>query len=112
MKRDPDIVRKLLFEAEASDDWQFVYDFEEGAEGDYYHLQLMKDDGLIVDVSDYGFRLTSLGHDYIEAIRSDTVWKKTKSGASKVGGMTLGMMKDLALAYVKQEAAEKLGIKL
>ena len=54
--------------------------------------------------------MTNQGHDYLEAIRSDTVWNKTKQGAAEVGGMTLGMMKDLAIAYFKQEVAGKLGI--
>ena len=61
-------------------------------------------------VSDSGYRMTNQGHDYLEAIRSDTVWNKTKQGAAEVGGMTLGMMKDLAIAYFKQEVAGKLGI--
>ncbi|WP_120632325.1 DUF2513 domain-containing protein [Ruegeria sp. EL01] len=112
MKRDADVIRKLLFEMEESSEWQFTHDYDEDEKNEYYHLELMKDVGLITNVGKYGFRLTSMGHDYIDAIRNDTIWDKTKSGASKVGGMTLGMMKDLALAYVKQEAADKLGIEL
>ena len=46
------------------------------------------------------YRLTNQGHDYIEAIKSDTVWQKTKDGASQVGGATLGMMKDIAISYL------------
>ncbi len=57
-------------------------------------------------------RLTNAGHEYIEAIRSDTVWTKTKEATAAVGGMTLGMMRDVAIAYLKQEVSEKLGVKL
>jgi RIO-like serine/threonine protein kinase len=113
VKRDPDLSRKILFELEASDRWQFVIDTEgEESKEREYHLELLKDEGLLVSVGKYTYRMTSKGHDYLDAIRSDTVWNKTKEGAAKVGGMTLGMMKDLAIAYVKQEAAEKLGVKL
>ncbi|WP_263626499.1 DUF2513 domain-containing protein [Xinfangfangia pollutisoli] len=56
--------------------------------------------------------MTAKGHDFLDAIRNDTVWNKAKSGAAAVGGMTLGMLKDLAVAYLKQETAAKLGISL
>jgi len=77
-----------------------------------YHIDLLCDAGLMTLVSSSGYRMTNSGHDYLDAIRSETVWLKTKKGAAEVGGLTLGLMKDLALALVKQEAAEKLGIKL
>ena len=83
---------------------------EEQREG--YHVLLLIDMGFATEVGRGTFRLTSLGHDYISAVRSDTVWKKTKDGANKIGGATLGIMKDLAVAYLKQEAASKLGITL
>ena len=77
-----------------------------------YHVMLLMDVGFATEVGRGTFRLTSLGHDYISAVRSDTVWEKTKDGANKIGGATLGIMKDLAVAYLKQEAASKLGINL
>ena len=46
------------------------------------------------------------GHDYLDAVRDPTVWKETKSRAEKIGGWTFGIVKDLAVAYVKQEAAK------
>lgn len=56
--------------------------------------------------------MTNQGHDYLAAIRSDTMWNKTKEGAAAIGGVTIGMMKDIAIGYVKQEAKEKLGLDL
>ena len=72
----------------------------------------MQDAGFTKHTSNGYFRLTSQGHDYLEAIRADTAWKRTKDGARMIGGATLGMMKDISVAYLKQEAAEKLGINL
>lgn len=56
--------------------------------------------------------MTNQGHDYLAAVRSDTIWNKTKGAANQLGGATLGVMKDIAVAYVKQEAKEKLGLSL
>lgn len=75
-----------------------------------YHVNLICDAGFMTQISNSGFRMTNQGHDYLDAIRSDTIWAKTKTGAAELGGTTLGMMKDIAVAYLKQEAAEKLGI--
>ncbi|UWR40656.1 DUF2513 domain-containing protein [Phaeobacter inhibens] len=116
MKRNDDLLRELLFEFEADTGGllhfrKFLSMPQEKIERNY-HVSLLSDAGLVTQVSETGFRLTNMGHDYIEAIRSDTVWQKTKDGAAQVGGMTLGMMRDLAFAYLKQEAKEKLGISL
>ena len=116
MTRDDDLVRRILLDLEANDDWRIVFERIQSPEPEEnrfdYHLQLLCDAGFMTQIDSSAYRMTNQGHDYLEAIRSDTVWKKTKVGAAAVGGMTLGMMKDLAIAYLKQEAAEKLGISL
>lgn len=116
MRRDNDYLRDLLFSIEDDQDWVVVVvqhlSMSEEENKKYYHVQLLADAGLVTSVGQYAYRLTSSGHDFLDAIRSDTVWRKTKDGASKIGGATIGMIKDLAIAYIKQEAAEKLGIKL
>ncbi len=103
-------------EIESQKDWLVLVSRAIGASSEQrtreYHIKLLCDAGFMTQVSDSGYRMTNQGHDYLDAVRSDTVWNKTKEGAAKVGGMSLGMMKDLALAYVKQEAKEKLGIDL
>jgi len=58
------------------------------------------------------FRLTSKGHDFLEAVRDDGIWQKTKDGVAAVGGATLGIVSEIAIAYVKQKVTEKLGIQL
>jgi hypothetical protein len=116
VKREDDELRKILINLEASEDWRIPYmqvlspSKEEDKFG--YHLQLLCDAGFMTPISKTMFRMTSQGHDYLDAIRSDTNWNRTKEGAAAVGGMTLSMMKDLAVAYLKQEVAEKLGVSL
>jgi hypothetical protein len=118
VKRDDDLLRSLLLEIETSESEIFLISLHDQSPMEErrrkYHADLLCDAGLLLSSgrSNDVFRLTNDGHDYIAAIRSNKAWEKTKEGAAKVGGMTLGMMKDLALAYVKQEASEKLGIQL
>lgn len=117
MKRDDDYIRSLLFSYEESDEWLLMMPGDtiganEDERRERYHVLLMRDAGLVTEVGRGTFRLTDYGHDYVNAVRSDTIWKKTKDGALEIGGATLGMMRDIAIAYLKQAAAEKLGIGL
>lgn len=135
MKRDDDLLRCILMEAEqTSEAFQEAFTFLSATDEDNkrsHHLKLLQDASFIVVIDEqrffdigfpenagrsyyksYTYRLTNAGHDYLVAIRSDTIWKKTKDSAAQVGGMTLGMMRDLAIAYAKQELKGKLGIDL
>jgi hypothetical protein len=114
MTRDDEFIRTLLFEIEASD-YPYVMVSRTlspppEAVKRNYHIDLLCDAGLMTSSSGDSYRLTNQGHDYIEAIKSDTIWSKTKEGARQVGGVTLGMMKDIAIGYLKKEAGEKLGL--
>ncbi len=116
MKRDDDYIRKLLLDLEASDEVDLVcfqsFDDTEEEKKRYYHLQLLNDAGLMLETQKGVYRMTNQGHDFVAAIRSDTIWTKTKAGASQIGGVTLGILKDLAVSYLKQEAKKTLGIDL
>ncbi len=111
MKRDDDLIRGLLFEAEASDDSLFG-PFDDEDEKGYAHAVLLCDAGFFQEVQSGVFRITNQGHDYLAAIRDGGVWKKTKEAASSAGGVGLGMMKDIATAYVRQELSARLGLPL
>jgi len=116
VKRNNDLLRQMLFEFEGDKDYLVLDRMHLGMSQEdrewQHHLELLCDQGFIIQISKSGYRLTFAGHDFIEAIRSDTIWKKTKAGAKELGGATLGMMADMAIAYLKQEAAEKLGLEL
>ena len=56
--------------------------------------------------------LTWEGHDFLDTVRDPDVWKRTKEGASKMGGWTFGLLKDLGTAYLKHVAKERLGLDL
>lgn len=116
MTRDHDYIRKLLTEAEASDQ-PFLYAIHQpGSDPDevkrHVHVTLLTDAGLLAKVGEHAFRLTNQGHDYLDVIRDDGVWGTTKDVATRAGGATLGVMKDIAVALVKQKASEFLGLPL
>ena len=117
MKKDDDYIRDLLFQYEAESDWLLFMPGDtlgagEEEQRERYHLLLMMDEGLITSVGRGTIRITSRGHAYIDAIRDDTIWKKTKAGAAKLGGASLALMFDMATAYVRQKASEITGIPL
>ena len=115
MKRDNDFIRNLLFEMEKLDDiaMEAPWDISSNAEEKkrYHHAQLLCDAGLFQEVEAPGvYRMTNQGYDYLESIRSNKIWEKTKAGAAEISGITLEIMRGLAAAYLKQEVKEKLNI--
>jgi hypothetical protein len=114
MKRDMDLIRELLLWAEEpSDDADKASDLanavaatgREPAEC-FYNLTLLLDAGFIIGkplLGDdfYVQRMTWQGHEFLDAVRDDGTWKKTKEGAQQVGSWTVGLLMDLAKGYAK-----------
>lgn len=102
MKRDMDIIRKILLNVEAD-----KYQLGEGIHLDGvpdeicgHHAALIFDaglaDGRLIRTDGYGIvgatieRLTSAGHDFCDGIRHDTIWNKAKEHILKPGA-SLGL---------------------
>ncbi|ROT95376.1 DUF2513 domain-containing protein [Altererythrobacter sp. FM1] len=82
-----------------------------------YHLELLADAGFIeVNRLNGGVwrikTLTWAGQEFLGSIRDGKVWKQAKAGAAKVGNNSITFVWELAKAYGKQLAVEKLGITL
>jgi DNA-binding transcriptional ArsR family regulator len=128
-----DLIRQLLLKLEALDyPPSALVTFNahdediaiEGYEPDQidYHLSLLYEAGFVVSgdpkgarmmSGDYMFqRLSWSGHEFLDAIRDPEIWKRTKGGISNIGGWTIGLVKDIAAAYAKQLAKERLGLDL
>lgn len=117
MKRDIDLIRKLLLHLEDKPNDKFVKDLElDGYSKDevQYHFILMDQAGLIRcerEVSSstpdrvirvYPFSLTWQGHEFIEAARNDSFWKRAKETvASKSGALSIDVVKALLIAMAK-----------
>jgi hypothetical protein len=114
MKRDDDYIRALLFEAETSDQPFILAPLMMAPDPDdlkrHMHAKWLGDAGFFEEGKPGVFRITNRGHDYLATIRDEGIWRKTKDAAEGLGGVTLGLMKDIALAYLKQEASERLGL--
>ena len=90
MKRDMDLIRKILFEVEkapySGPDW-IDLEIEGHSRGEIsYQVLLLWEAGLIegVDASGRGsdyrpIRLTWDGHEFLEAVKDDTRWAKVKN---------------------------------
>ncbi|WP_026354001.1 DUF2513 domain-containing protein [Woodsholea maritima] len=124
MKRDDDLIRRILLEVEKSIDEGSPPLMEiQGVSKEEFsgHTRLLVDAGF-VEASVYEVlsgpspfaikRLTWRGHEFLDSTRSPDIWNKTKKGAEKIGGLGLDLMLDLSKAYAKDLIAEKLGIQL
>ncbi len=98
MKRDMDLIRKILLVIEEQYVDTALYNIEVE---DYnmkaiaYHCKILHDAGLISDYDDWyaddelqGFGVSSLtwdGHEFLDKIRDNTVWNKTKTVMKEKG---------------------------
>ena len=118
MKRDIDLIRKLLLYLEEKPDDKMVKDLELD---DYlkdevqYHFILMDQAGLLrcersvsSSTSDrvirvYPFSLTWQGHEFLEASRNDTFWNKAKEIVkTKSGALSVDVVKALLIKLAKE----------
>lgn len=126
MKRDMDLVREILLATEASEtDPRAWVDIElEGRQKNEvsYHVQLLGEAGMLV-VQDlqaigpngYRFkpkRLTWDGHEFLDTIRDEEIWRKTKGGVEKVGGFSLDIISALAKGFIKEQVKQKTGLEI
>lgn len=116
MARDDDLIRSLLMEYEKGDSIYVTAVLSMNQPFDevrrHQHAELLCDAGYFEAINKGVYRMTNQGFDYLEVIKSDEIWSKTKGVAASLGGVTLGMMKDIAVAYIKQKAAEHLKLPL
>jgi DNA-binding transcriptional ArsR family regulator len=113
MKRDMDLVRKILFEIERQPFTRGKITLEiEGYSHEEisYHVLLLSEADLIeADVSarasaEYKpIRLTWQGHEFLEAVRDEARWNKLKDMMGKVGGFVYEIAKPLAIDLLKDQ---------
>lgn len=100
MKRDLDLFRAILFRLESLNTYQHRIQLQNFSDlaPDWdtlvLHFELLRDSGFIEcldnsTMSSRNFiiiRMTNQGYDYLDAIRSDSVWQSVKEKLSSVGG--------------------------
>ncbi|WLH18794.1 DUF2513 domain-containing protein [Pseudomonas simiae] len=127
MRRDMDLLRLLLLKLEVLHEDAHsicVYQYDElmveGFTPDQvaYHLDLATEAGLVDQGGNgvmNGFmfrRLTWEGHDFVDAVRDNDIWKKTRQGASAAGGFSVDLLKDLAKGFIRKKISEHTGVEI
>lgn len=119
MRRDPELVRKLLFYFEEKSG----YEAEESPNIEgydrldiMYHMLMLAQAGFLDHeptrsttseriIQVLGFGLTWEGHEFLEAARDDSLWQRAKQQTFSVAG---GIAFDLLKAWLMNEAKKKL----
>ena len=117
MQRDDDLARQILLDIEALPDPLYEFGLYYGtAQEDrirYYHLRLLADAGFLEESGETGgmWRITNAGHDFLNLTRKPETWERAKAAARGLSGFSLGILRDIALGYVRQELT-RLGLPL
>jgi len=106
MKRDLDLLRRILLAAEELPYDQWLSELEGVDAGEFAgHVALLLDAGLVEGVvhdtllggapgADI-YRLTWAGHEFLDAARSDTLWQRAKSTVIRPGAsFTFDLVKE------------------
>jgi len=122
-----DLVRLLLLKLESmSDDAHSVsildpagFDLEGySAEQVDYHLNLLVDANLVDQggsgaLSGYMFKqLTWAGHDFLDSVRDDEIWRRARDGAKAAGGFSSELLGDLAKGLIRKKIADHTGVQI
>jgi hypothetical protein len=120
MKRDPELIRKILFEVEKCPADKHINGFEFDDYDEHtvaLHTELLIEAGLLDGEVTHFIsgeppsvivrRLTWSGYDFVDAVRDDTVWKKVRENVLKPSASwTFGLL----IEYAKAEIRKRLGI--
>ena len=125
MKLNPDCIRDILFVVENnatySNDVSEETMFKElgskyPREEILYHVRQCEHSGLFLKVVHYfgGFSIQDLspyGHQFINDIRQDNNWNRTKDIAKNVGSFSLDVLKDISSQVITNLISSQLGNK-
>lgn len=114
MRLNPDCIRDILFFVEDNttyrkpvlfsnnvNDFNIVLKNFYSPEEILYHLELCEEYGYVIIGTNtishiWVNRLTKSGHEFLETIRQDNNWSKTKNIAREIGSFSLETLKDIA----------------
>lgn len=105
MRRDWDLVRRILLALEESEGGNLTPDRVTGFDQDTvcYHMEIMRQAGLIdarvIQGACVALSLTWKGHEFLDGIRKDMVWNKVKARAREAG---IGLTTDVVVAPAKK----------
>lgn len=59
--------------------------------------------------SSYG-QITYAGHQFLENVRSDSTWEKTKDIAQSIGSFSINALATIAVNYISQSISKRMGL--
>lgn len=114
MKRDMDLIRKILLDLEQSDIARYKQMELEGYDGSAigYHCYLLAQAGLI-EASDASSNshllphfiplyLTWDGHEFLNGVKDPSAWEKVKRTAAPAGGFVFSLAKEIIMDELKR----------
>ncbi|MDM5209218.1 DUF2513 domain-containing protein [Cytobacillus kochii] len=114
MKRDMELVRNLLLLIEKNDDSkELIIPEEWNREIVAYHLKILDQAGYVKNNTKWADNkpmwliasLTWDGHEFLDSIKNDNVWVKTKDGVKKkgleLGSIPFDVLKEFAKIQLK-----------
>jgi hypothetical protein len=122
MKRDIQLIRKILIEIEKTSDGVRIAQVKienYPREQIQYHLALLDEAGLIIakDASSGGslsimpIRLTWEGYEFLDNARNDTVWNKTLHDIGEITeSVALPLLRELLTAALRSQILPHLGL--
>ena len=118
MKRDDELLRKLMLDMEADPEPVVIFEAMKSDEDEdrraYYHLRLLCDGGFLEETGKHGgvFRITSAGHDFIGLMKDEGMWSSMKKkAATVVPQYGLRLLFEVGNALVR-EKLQKMGVPL
>lgn len=124
MKRDMNLIRDLLLDIEAKDDGsgRTVEIAIDGHSQNVLteHLFLLYEAGFIeaVDASHMQGRhllvqrITWPGHEFLNVIRDQDIWEKTREGMREAGGFSMDLAKALAKGFIRKNVERYTGVEI
>lgn len=125
MKLDPDCLRDILLLVEKKSSFEGMFSYSDFMNSDlvnkydtgkiFYHIKQAAMSNLITKVTwtkdpDFSFSdLTPEGHKFINDIRNEQNWKKTKSVAKSIGSFSIDALKSIASGVVTSAINKLLG---
>lgn len=117
MKRDLDLVRKILLAIEAHEDATGHSWITLGKINNYsqkqvsYHVSLLHEGGLIeaIDLSDNlkfywePKSLTWYGHEFLDSARNETLWKEAKKQMKNIGSSSFQVLLQILLKLAESQ---------
>lgn len=113
MKRDLDLIRRILLDLEAKEGLSYLQmkyeDIDVATRG--YHAELLVDAGFVKGKVKYRedglpipflMNLTWEGHEFLNSIREEKVYNKVTAILKPMGGFTMEVLKEVASAVTKQ----------